>query len=385
MNINEIEGTFEHGYGENDDYDELAERGEQEDQTDDIDRTDLLKLYLREASRASMLTAEGEVAGAKRIERARIRLMKVLSRSLIVADYCVYLQQVLDCEIESAADIIESVTGSARPVSEVAGQPLATIECRYEELRTQTNGFVLLRAGANARRRSAKRAARGRQARMRVLLSRSIRSITFTPAAERRLVMLVERAAGIATGAYQSAEGQATPGADYDLRSAVTALLTAGLAKPRELTRDSRRVSAAMNEMCSAKQAMTEANLRLVISVARQFSRRGLPFLDLIQEGNVGLMRAVEIFDWRRGFRFSTYGPAIHVARPGHAEPRRTASSLRVDTDKQGRSGVAFDSGRDLGRSYERGDRGSLVGRVGAGERGARFCATYADAGCARQ
>ena len=52
---------------------------------------------------------------------------------------------------------------------------------------------------------------------------------------------------------------------------------------------------------------MTESNLRLVISVARQFTRRGLPFLDLIQEGNVGLMRAVEKFEWRRGFRFSTY------------------------------------------------------------------------------
>jgi RNA polymerase primary sigma factor len=67
------------------------------------------------------------------------------------------------------------------------------------------------------------------------------------------------------------------------------------------------KATAALNEMNDAKQRMTEANLRLVVSVARQYSNRGLPFLDLIQEGNVGLMRAVEKFDWRRGFRFSTY------------------------------------------------------------------------------
>jgi RNA polymerase primary sigma factor len=96
---------------------------------------------------------------------------------------------------------------------------------------------------------------------MLVRLSRSIREIVFTPAAERRLTALVE----------------------------------------------SKKAEAALNELNLAKQQMTEANLRLVISVARQFTRRGLPFLDLIQEGNVGLMRAVEKFDWRRGFRFSTY------------------------------------------------------------------------------
>jgi RNA polymerase primary sigma factor len=76
---------------------------------------------------------------------------------------------------------------------------------------------------------------------------------------------------------------------------------------PNHLIELSKRVSAAASNLNSAKQYMTESNLRLVISVARQYTGRGLPFLDLIQEGNVGLMRAVEKFDWRRGFRFSTY------------------------------------------------------------------------------
>ncbi|HXF57389.1 MAG TPA: sigma-70 family RNA polymerase sigma factor [Actinomycetota bacterium] len=56
-----------------------------------------------------------------------------------------------------------------------------------------------------------------------------------------------------------------------------------------------------------ARQRFIRANLRLVVSIARKYQGQGLPFLDLIQEGNIGLMRAVELFDWRRGFKFSTY------------------------------------------------------------------------------
>src|SRR6185437_6685761 len=56
-----------------------------------------------------------------------------------------------------------------------------------------------------------------------------------------------------------------------------------------------------------ARDALTDANLRLVVSVARRYSNRGVPLIDLIQEGNLGLLRAVEKFDWRRGFKFSTY------------------------------------------------------------------------------
>ncbi|MBL8437027.1 MAG: sigma-70 family RNA polymerase sigma factor [Zoogloeaceae bacterium] len=68
-----------------------------------------------------------------------------------------------------------------------------------------------------------------------------------------------------------------------------------------------RALSLALDQAGRARRRMTEANLRLVVSIAKKYSRRGLPFLDLIQEGNIGLMKAVEKFEYRRGFKFSTY------------------------------------------------------------------------------
>ncbi|HEX8089794.1 MAG TPA: sigma-70 factor domain-containing protein, partial [Blastocatellia bacterium] len=213
MMIEEIDGRYEEEYvdADADESNDPAYEAEEAEEAGDIDRTDLLKLYLREASRAPMLNAAGEVAAAKRIERARARLMKLLSRSPIIAQYCQHLRQALSRGDENAADMIEHVPGhdanNPIPLSALADRALAEVDSAYNDL-VLFDAKPARKRGSRKVSRANKKYPRTLKPRALVHLSRAVREIAFTPAAERRLALLVESAAGIARSVGRKAEAK---------------------------------------------------------------------------------------------------------------------------------------------------------------------------------